>query len=725
MNIYVLASISAFLTGLFFGYFVYSKGRNNAKNKFFSIGSILTGIWCLLPLFLVIFGDNKKSLYSARVIYMFASFVPSVWLSFMFSTVERRNTRIIFSSYIVSSLFALLSFHPLFIKGTIKFAPFFCVVPGPLYFLFIVFFTILFIYILINFCIEYKVSNGYKKHQIIYLIWAFIIGVLGGIIHFLAAYIHKEPFPHDFVVIIYTLIVTYAIVKYRLMDIAVVITRTTIFLVTFSLVLGLPFLFVALGKDWLIKLLGQNWWIGPLILMAALGTSGPFIFFYVEKRIVSILLREQRRYQDALRRAAVDMTRIRNLQQLLDFIIGLFNNAVRVSHSAIYCLDSKTSRFTLKAGINLKNEQPPSIDIKNPLINWLENKKEPLLYEEIRHKAEDNPDSVFKELKEQMLNLNATVIVPCILEDKLFDILILGDKLSGKIYTHEDLNNFSELGREVALATENALLYGNIEEEVRQRTNQLIEVQKQLVQAEKLATVGTLAGGVAHEINNPLTAILTNVQMLLVDAEKLDSDSKESLTLIEEATKRCRTIVQKLMTYAKKPLESGELSDIDVLNILKKVISFLGYQLEQENIKIITEAKEGEYLITGSQNELEQVFTNIILNARDAIKKIKKSGVISVSVSKNNDWIEIKIKDDGIGIPKEIMPKIFDPFFTTKDVGKGLGLGLSICQAIVEKHKGTITVESELNKGALVTVRLPIAKAKIGKHPQTISKTAG
>jgi len=99
--------------------------------------------------------------------------------------------------------------------------------------------------------------------------------------------------------------------------------------------------------------------------------------------------------------------------------------------------------------------------------------------------------------------------------------------------------------------------------------------------------------------------------------------------------------------------------------------------------------------------------TNIILNARDAITKTKKSGNIYITLSKNNNSIDIEIRDEGSGIPKEIMPRIFDPFFTTKDVGKGLGLGLSICQAIVEKHEGTITVQSEVNKGSVFTVKIP------------------
>jgi len=236
----------------------------------------------------------------------------------------------------------------------------------------------------------------------------------------------------------------------------------------------------------------------------------------------------------------------------------------------------------------------------------------------------------------------------------------------------------------------------------------LVEVQKQLIQAEKLATVGTLSGGVAHEINNPLTAILTNVQMLLTFADDEDAEvDKESLQMIEEATQRCRTIVQKLMTYAKKPLESAEVSVTNLADVLNKTISFIQYQLEQDDVQVVVDAKEGSYPVLGNANELEQVLTNLVLNARDATLATKKSGTIYITLTKSDQQVSIKIKDEGIGMSDDTMAKIFDPFFTTKDVGKGLGLGLSICQSIMEKCEGKILVESDPGKGSVFTIQLP------------------
>jgi signal transduction histidine kinase len=144
--------------------------------------------------------------------------------------------------------------------------------------------------------------------------------------------------------------------------------------------------------------------------------------------------------------------------------------------------------------------------------------------------------------------------------------------------------------------------------------------------------------------------------------------------------------------------------------VVEKVISFLSFQLEQENIRVVMEVnRDRQYWVIGNQNELEQVVTNILLNARDAIKLIKEKGMIHVALIEAGEWVNIRIKDEGPGIPKEIISKIFDPFFTTKDVGKGLGLGLSICQSIVEKHNGLITVQTEEGKGSVFKIKIPKA----------------
>jgi len=268
-------------------------------------------------------------------------------------------------------------------------------------------------------------------------------------------------------------------------------------------------------------------------------------------------------------------------------------------------------------------------------------------------------------------------------------------------------DTFNEMTLELAEAKDELVrLNLHLEEKVEERTRQLKEAQEQLIQSAKMATIGTLAGGIAHEINNPLGAILTNTQMLLMEVK--DPDQRESLKLIEDGTRRCRDIVTTLLKYSRKP-ELGEFKSINLNDVINDACNLLQHQLNNENIKIKKEYTKVPN-IEGNANELQQVFTNLILNAKDAIKRIRKTGEIIIRTYQEDKLVVAQVIDNGCGIPKENISKIFDPFFTTKDVGKGTGLGLSITYKIIEKHNGRIDVSSNVGEGTTFTIKLPKAE---------------
>jgi signal transduction histidine kinase len=718
--LYGISSLLTGITSLSMSLFVLVKGPRIKSNRIWSTLTLCVAIYGFGAYMVSLAQDPRSALFWWQIAYIGIILIPVFFMHFTCASLGLKRPLLLKSLYIVSGILWILNIlnggfflgkAALFFTGSKVFKPGYWVYPAsPLLYFFIFIFVAVAIWSHQELTKGFQKSTGLKRNQLKYFLPASALAFAGGFTSFLPCF-NIQLYPvFNIMVAIYPLIMGYAIIRYRLMDITVAVTRTGIFVAVYTLVLGIPFAVGFQCKDWLIRVFGANWWVAPSGLMAILATVGPFIYIYLQRKAEDRLLREQRRYHEVLKETGAGITRIRNLQKLLDLIVSIVTENVRLSHAAIYLYDSKTRQFCLRSGRNLKKDQPFSISRESAMITWLNHHREPLVYEEIKENTENGASAGFRKLKEQMSLLNAAVVLPSFLEEKLSNLLILGNKLSGRIYTSEDLSNFSILANATAVGIENALLYENIEEQVRQRTKELVETQKQLIQAEKLATVGTLAGGVAHEINNPLTAILTNIQMLLSgdEADELKAD-RESLELIEEATKRCRTIVQKLMTYAKKPLEVAEFSELNVLNAVKNVVTFLGYQLEQDNVKIIVKAKETDYPVIGNQNELEQVITNIILNARDAIRQAKKSGDITISLADSTDAIKIEIRDEGVGIAKDIMPKIFDPFFTTKDVGKGVGLGLSICQSIVEKHSGTITAQSEPHKGSVFTVTLPKA----------------
>jgi two-component system NtrC family sensor kinase len=260
-----------------------------------------------------------------------------------------------------------------------------------------------------------------------------------------------------------------------------------------------------------------------------------------------------------------------------------------------------------------------------------------------------------------------------------------------------------------------------LEEKVNKRTEELVAVQTQMAQSEKLASIGRLAAGVAHEINNPLGGILTFSMLALEDCDD-DHPLKESLEVIVKQTLRCRETVKGLLDFARQSSSTPSLTEVN--QIVDKTLLLLENQTLFQNIKTVRKFAPNLPNVLIDAGQLQQVVINIVINAVDAMEE---KGVLTVETSRarNTPEILLKISDTGKGIPDDILPLIFEPFFTTKKVGKGTGLGLSIVHGIVTRAGGKVEVASS-SKGASFTVRLPIAQeGKKVERPQGKGTSGG
>ncbi|NOR12817.1 MAG: HAMP domain-containing protein [Candidatus Aminicenantes bacterium] len=267
-------------------------------------------------------------------------------------------------------------------------------------------------------------------------------------------------------------------------------------------------------------------------------------------------------------------------------------------------------------------------------------------------------------------------------------------------------DSFNKMIADLKSANEKLIDWGKtLEKKVKERTKELREAQAHLIQTEKLASLGKLAAGVAHEINNPLGGILIYSHLLLEDFDK-ESPYYNNLEKIVKETTRCKEIVKGLLEFA-RPKEP-ETTSSRVNELLDNALSLLESQSLFQNIRVGKQYSEDLPLITADNAQLQQVFMNIILNAADAMKG---EGILTLrtSLDADGEYLIIDFTDTGPGIGEEDKKKIFDPFFTTKEAGQGTGLGLSISYSIVRKHQGTIEVQSELGKGATFTIKLPVS----------------
>ena len=287
----------------------------------------------------------------------------------------------------------------------------------------------------------------------------------------------------------------------------------------------------------------------------------------------------------------------------------------------------------------------------------------------------------------------------------------------GKLYTTE-MTIITSSGEEVPVEMTASIIYQDGKEVATMGIyNDLrpkIEIEKKLKEAEqlkleqsnKMASLGQLAAGVAHEINNPLSGILIDASLILEELDDANPIKNDMHNIITD-THRCKDIVKNLLAYSRQTEMKREIFNIN--DVIEQTLSFLGHHALLQNITIHKEFSTSMLMCEGDKNQLVQVFTNIIINAAHAITG---AGEITIRTSRDKPKgkIYIEFSDTGCGIPKAALPRIFDHFFTTKEEGKGTGLGLGTVKSIIEKHRGKIRVKETSSKGTTFLIELPLFK---------------
>jgi PAS domain S-box-containing protein len=234
-------------------------------------------------------------------------------------------------------------------------------------------------------------------------------------------------------------------------------------------------------------------------------------------------------------------------------------------------------------------------------------------------------------------------------------------------------------------------------------------MQQQLVQSGKLAAIGELAAGVAHEINNPLFAILGLTEFLLKEAEP-ESKAQQRLALIQQTGLEIKEIVRALLDFARENAEERHVVSLE--EVVQATVDLVRRTNAHKGVELIDSYDDSEARVTASPNQLKQIFLNLIANARQAMPN---GGTVKVDVRQDGDWVTASVSDDGPGIEAAVLERIFEPFFTTKRLTGGTGLGLSVSLGIAEAHGGSLTGSSERGRGATFTLRLPLADEEVAE----------
>jgi two-component system NtrC family sensor kinase len=299
-------------------------------------------------------------------------------------------------------------------------------------------------------------------------------------------------------------------------------------------------------------------------------------------------------------------------------------------------------------------------------------------------------------------HIRGFVCVPIHSRGRILGTLSLGRR-NGDAFDEPEIALVEATADQIGIALDNARLYS----ETRRQLEELRLAQAQLIRAEKLSAVGELASGVAHEINNPLTTILGQAQLLL-GRQDLTEHLRERLTIISEEASRDARIVQNLLVFARHyPPERRPSSLAD---LVRRVLDLMEYQLQKDKIRIVTEFERCAPVLV-DENQLQQVLLNLVQNAHHAMTRHHGERVLTIRVRALSEHAVIEVLDTGPGIPAELVPRIFDPFFTTKPSGEGSGLGLSVSYGIVTEHRGRLKGDNRPEGGAIFSVELPLGDA--------------
>jgi len=430
-------------------------------------------------------------------------------------------------------------------------------------------------------------------------------------------------------------------------------------------------------------------------------TSYPHSFTKNEEEILSTVA-----HQAAICIENSGLMETLDIDEILRLVLeGVIKN-IGFDRARLYLVNEKRNVLECKMAVGIDEERIKGITLPlNPEESVVARsifEKQPFVIPDARKDPRVN--LVIKE----KFNLHSLVVIPFLVREKALGAIAADFARSNKIITKEALESLMVFTQQASLAIHNAFMYQELktfsqqmEEKIQKTTADLSKAEAQLIRSEKLAALGQLAAGIAHEIRNPLTSINILIHSITSNLPS-GTSQKEDLKVIEEEIHRINEIVDQFLRFAKPT--PPHLKKTEVTSIFEEILQLLRPQIEKQRIAV---QKEFQTLppILMDREQMKQVILNFLLNA---IQAMTKGGLLALKgyIPKNDRWIKLLIQDSGMGIPREDINKLFDPFFSTKE--GGIGLGLSIAHRIIDQHHGKIEVESVPGKGTLFTVWLPI-----------------
>jgi signal transduction histidine kinase len=708
---------------------VYLTNRAGRANQLWALFCLAVSVWGFGALLVGLAPSPDVAIMGWRIAHIGVVFIPTLFYHFVLAFIDVPRPRYLWVGYLISGVWLALDATPWFItRVRLVFGEFyFNASADPLYSVFTVSFLIpIFVGLWQLWAHARRTQSKRQRLQTRWLFFGTAVGFIGGGTCFLPVFgIDVYPWG-NFAVPLFPLMMTYAILRYRLMALDLALVKGGSFLVVYSLVVGIPLAAGYFGRTVWQAAFGELWWAAPVVLMGLLASVGPWVFIAIQKQAEARLAGDQRGYQKILWQASQGMTNIRNLEHLLRLVVHVITRTVGLRNAAIFLEDPKAEGYVLRAcRYRDAAGAAPHLKPEDPLVRVLRDTHEPLVLERLgASMALKNGHAVLKGIDLSLMKaLRAAVLVPIFAQDKLVGAVVLGEKCNGQLFSNEDVVVFSTLANQAALAIENARFY----EEERQR-------QAALFHAATLASLGTMASSMGHQVNNRfnVVSVIASTQKLKLKSllakeptlesyrKALDDCLAQFDSLQEEAVRggQIFTAIRKIA----RPSSEGH-KPMTLKSAVQAGIDIVQYKVRLDQLDFRKDVPDDLPLIVGDLAQLGECFLNLIDNGYDAIRmkeqRLKPEGfkgmirITAWAVTEcGTPWVVVEVEDNGIGMNDKEREHLFIPFFTTKATAeKGTGLGLYVIKKIIEAHKGKIEVNSAHQVGSTFTIRLPTAPA--------------
>ena len=705
MNILALPAALAFTMNLTLCLIVLSSNPQNMAHRLFACFVLSFATWNMGEFIMISSINPVNAIFGVKVIFVGLIFAPLFFLHFSFFFPFKRESQwargwMLFLLYTIP-LAILVTFFLAFridiqrfneLRSVFHYGLLF---EEPLIFLFFLGLVALFSGICIYWGIENLIQSlrtariPRQKLQIKYLIFGIISMAIAGTIINLLNYFLKFGWPIFFLASLYSILVSLffaiALIRYRLLDIHLLIRGGILYSSVSGLVLAIYVLVIKnIGEAISQKAYGRSLLVESALILALVFMLRPFQK-KIEGWIDQFFYMERVRFRTKLSEFSRQLTELVDLNEVAKTTVDSVTQTLHVDHVAFFLLRNEGNDYLPIFETELHEEMKYSS--QHPFVKRMESNWGAMDLEHLRASGRD------VEEIENLIEKGWVVVAPLFLKERLLGFMLLGRKRSQKDYTEEELKLLETFLNQAALAISRALIYQDMSFK-----------DRQIMQAEKMAAIGELAAGIAHEIRNPLGIITGSAETVRKHGDQKIRDEMTSYIL--EESKRINGLISTFLDFA-RPKEP-QLVSCDLREVLEKTLLLLSPRARTLGVEIKKEIPQSSLRVSIDPNQIRQAFTNVGVNALEAMPK---GGVLKVVVVEDaKDKVFVRFSDTGKGIPKEIRTKVFDPFFTTKE--NGTGLGLSIAHRIITQHGGNITLEEGEERGSTFTIVLPLGKER-------------